>query len=142
MTKEVVANEAVVDALRAALQKKGYSILPKRPFGAQGADIVAEKGDEKVVAEVIGYKVAGPSRRSDFAVAFWAAIGRVDQYPNAKVAIALPSQFIQGFGARLDSRRGVWKRIGTAFPELEIWFVDVTRQDYERCLWIQLADQF
>ena len=142
MAKEVVANEAVVDALRAALQRKGYSILPKRPFGAQGADIVAEKGDEKLVAEVIGYKAAGPSRRSDFAVASWAAIGRVDQHPNTKVAIALPSQFIQGFGARLDSRRGVWKRIGTAFPELEIWFVDVTLQDYERYPWIQLVDQF
>ena len=142
MAKEAVANEAVVDALRAALQKKGYSLLPKRPFGAQGADIVAEKGDEKVVAEVIGYKVAGPSRRSDFAVAFWAAIGRVDQHPNAKVAIALPSQFRQGFGARLDSRRGMWKRMGTAFPELEILFVDVKLQNYERCTWLQLADQF
>ena len=141
MAKEVVANEAVVDALRAALQKNGYSVLPKRPFGAQGADIVAEKGDEKIVAEVIGYKAAGPSRRSDFAVAFWAVIGRVDQYPNAKVAIALPSQFMQGFGARLDSRRGAWKRIGAAFPELEIWFVNVALQDYERRLWTQLADQ-
>lgn len=142
MAKEVVANEAVVDALRAALHKKGYSVLPKRPFGAQGADIVAEKRDEKIVAEVIGYKVAGPSRHSDFAVAFWAAIGRVDQFPNTKVAIALPSRFIQGFGARLDSRRGVWKRIGMAFPELEIWFVDVTREDYERYPWTRLADQF
>lgn len=142
MAKEGVANEAVVDALRTALQKKGYSILPKRPHGAQGADIVAEKGTEKIVAEVIGYKIAGPARRSDFAVAFWAAIGRVDQYPDTKVAIALPSQFRQGFGARLDSRRGVWAKIRTTFPELEIWFVDVRLQDYERYPWIQLADQF
>lgn len=142
MAKEAVANEAVVDALRDALQKNGYSVLPKRPFGAQGVGIVAQKGDEKVVAEVIGYKLAGPSRRTDFAVAFWAAIGRADQYPNTKVAIALPSQFKQGFGARLDSRRGAWKRIGEAFPDLEIWFVDVMLQKYERCPWTQLAGQF
>lgn len=141
MGKEVVANEAVVDTLRAALQRDGYSVLPKRPFGAQGVDIVADKGDERVVAEVIGYKVAGPSRRSDLAVAFWAAIGRVDEYPDAKVAIALPSQFIQGFGARIDSRRGVWKRIGAAFPELEVWFVDVALQSYERHPWTELVDQ-
>jgi len=141
MGKEVVANEAVVDALRAALQRDGYSVLPKRPFGAQGVDIVAEKGGERVVAEVIGYKVAGPSRRSDLAVAFWAAIGRVDEYPDAKVAIALPSQFIQGFGARLDSRRGACKRIGVAFPELEVWFVDVALQSYERHPWTELVNQ-
>ena len=142
MAKEVVANEEVVDALRAALQKHGYSVSPKRPYGAQGVDIIAEKEDERIVAEVIGYKVAGPSRRSDFAVAFWAAIGRVDQYPNAKVVIALPSQFMLGFGARLDSRRAAWKRIGIAFPELEIWFVDVILQDYSRCSWSQIEDQY
>lgn len=142
MAKEVVPNEAVVDALRAALQKHGYKVSLKRPFGAHGADVIAEKKDEKVAAEVIGYKVAGPSRRSDFAVAFWVAIGRVDQYPDAKVAIALPSQFMRGFGARLDSRRGAWKRIGKAFPELEVWFVDVTLQDYKRYPWTQLEAQF
>lgn len=138
MAKESVANEAVVDALRIALQQQGYKVSPKRPFGAQGADVIAEKDDEKVVAEVIGYKSAGPARRSDFAVAFWAASGRVGDYPGAKVAIAMPSQFGRGLGARLDSRRAAWERIGKAFPELEIWLVDVLNKDYKRYPWMQL----
>ena len=138
MAKESVANEAVVDALRTALQKQGYKVSPRRPFGAHGADVIAEKDDEKVVVEVIGYKSAGPSRRSDFAVAFWVAIGRVDDYPGAQVAIAMPSQFGEGLGARLDPRRAAWKRIGKAFPELEIWLVDVLNKDYERYPWMQL----
>ena len=66
----------------------------------------------------------------------------VDQHPNAKVVIALPTQFMQGFGARLDSRRAAWKRIGIAFPELEIWFVDVIVQDYKRCPWAQIEAQY
>lgn len=141
MVKESVANEAVVDALRVGLQKQGYKVSPRRPFGAHGADVVAEKDGEKVVAEVIGYKASGPARRSDFAVAFWVAIGRVDDYPDAKVVIALPSQFERGLGARLDSRRGAWERIGKAFPELEIWLVDVLGQDYKRCPWMQLLSE-
>jgi len=141
VAKESVANEAVVDALRVALEKQGYEVSPKRPFGAQGVDVVAEKGGEKVVAEVIGYKASGPARRSDFAVAFWAAIGRVDDYPNAKVVIAIPSQFERGLGARMDSRRSAWERIGRAFPELEIWLVDVLGQDYTRYPWAQLLSQ-
>jgi len=141
MAKESVANEAVVDALRAALKKQGYKVSPRRPFGAQGADVVAEKDGEKVVAEVVGYKSSGPARRSDFAVAFWVTIGRVDDYPDAKVVIALPSQFERGLGARLDSRRGAWERIGRAFPELEIWLVDVLGQDYKRCPWMQLLSE-
>jgi len=142
MVKEAIANDSVVDALRAALVKHNYSVSPKRPFGAQGVDIIAEKDDERIAAEVIGYKIAGPSRRSDFAVAFWAAIGRVDQYPGAKIVVALLVQFQQGFGARLDSRRLAWKRIGDAFPELEIWFVDVNLQEYERCAWTQIQNQY
>jgi hypothetical protein len=141
VAKESVANESVVDALRAVLQRQGYKVSPKRPFGAQGADVVADKNDEKLVAEVIGYKSAGPSRRSDFAVAFWVAIGRVDEYPGAKVAIALPSQFERGLGARLDSRRGAWERVGKAFPELEIWLVDVVNQNFKRCPWIQFLSE-
>ena len=141
MAKESVANEAVVDALRVRLQKQGYKVSPRRPFGAQGADIVAEKDGEKIVAEVIGYKSSGPARRSDFAVAFWVAIGRVDDYPDAKVVIALPSQFGRGLGARLDSRRHAWQRIGRAFPELEIWLVDVLGQDYRRYPWMQLLSE-
>ena len=141
MSKESVANEAVVDALRVALQKQGYKVSPKRPFGAQGPDVVGEKDGEKIVAEVIGYKSSGPARRSDFAVAFWTAIGRVDNYPDAKVVIALPSQFGRGLGARLDSRRGAWERIGKAFPELEIWLVDVPGQNYKRHSWTQLLSQ-
>ena len=138
MPKNSVANEAVVDVLRSALQKQGYKVSPKRPFGAQGADVVAEKDGETIVAEVIGYKSSGPARRSDFAVAFWVVIGRVDEYPDAKVVIALPSQFERGLPARLDSRRGASERIGKAFPELEIWLVDVENQRYKRIRWAEL----
>lgn len=141
MAKESIANEAVVDALRLRLEKQGYKLSPKRPFGAQGADIIAEKSGEKIIAEVIGYKSSGPARRSDFAVAFWVTIGRVDEYPGAKVIIALPSQFGRGLGARLDSRRGAWQRIGSAFPELEVWLVDVLDQSYERHTWTQLLSE-
>lgn len=141
MAKESVANDAVVNALRIGLQKQGYQLSPKRPFGAQGVDVVAKKDGEMVVAEVIGYKSSGPARRSDFAVAFWAAIGRVDDYPDSKVVIALPSQFGRGLGARLDSHRSAWERIGRAFPELEIWLVDVLSQEYTRYSWMQLLHE-
>jgi hypothetical protein len=142
LIKEAVANESVVDALRAALEKDNYIVSPKRPFGAQGVDVIAEKDGEKIVAEVIGYKFAGSSRRSDFAVAFWAAIGRVDIYPDAKIVIALPAEFEKGFGARIDPRRMAWKRIGEAFPELEIWFIDTILREYQRYLWAQIEKHY
>lgn len=66
--------------------------------------------------------------QSDFWKAFSQAIARLN--PSSewgkpdKVAILLSSEWYLGWKQRIDTVGScIWKRIGNAFPELEIWFV-------------------
>jgi len=49
--------------------------------------------------------------------------------------MALPIRFKNGMNQRAEHYGEAWKRIGNAFPELEVWFVDVENDVYEEHKW-------
>ena len=129
-----VANSEVENCLRKCLAAEGYELSARRAFGEQGVDIEATKGAEVVHIEVIGYKSAAPMRAKDFFEAVFKSLARLDQGAKHCV-VAQASNAKVGLPARAAQRRTAWLRIADAFPELELWFVDVTAGRYERTTW-------
>ena len=136
MPKEKVHADELDGIVREHLRNEGYQLLrPKKPVGAGGADIVALKGDEQICIEVISYKLSGQARARDFFQAFWQAISRLEDPRTRRCVIALDYQSKGGLPARVDLHREGWKRIGEAFPELEIWFVNREVRTIEKHRW-------
>ena len=119
-----MTNKAVEKSLRSQLRINGYKLLsdPKKN-GETGEDLIAEKDNRITVFEIIGYKTNGPARSLDFYQVFFRAISRIDKFENAKIVIALCSNFQRGMKQRTDQYGSSWIKIGNAFPEIEVWFV-------------------
>lgn len=130
----VIANAAVEACLREVLAREGFALNRQRAFGETGVDVVATRGDEKIFIEVTGFKSSGPARSKDFYESFFRAVSRLREGPG-KLAIALPSRAELGLPARAGQYGEAWHRIGRAFPELEIWLVDVEKRTYRRTAW-------
>jgi len=52
-----------------------------------------------------------------------------------RCVIALPVRFKRGMNQRANHYGEAWRRIGNAFPEIEIWFVNVKGNTYEEHEW-------
>jgi hypothetical protein len=133
-----VPNSTVEDCLRKCLTAEGYALSPRRAMGEQGVDILATKGSESIHIEVIGYKAAGAMRAKDFFEAFFKSVARLDLGAK-RCVIAQAANAKVGLPARAAQRRTAWLRIGEAFPELELWFVDTDTGRYERSTWKEWA---
>ena len=120
--------------LRKILSKDGYSLTPPRGNGETGADIIARKGEQALFIEAIGYKSSPPARSKDFYEVFFRAISRLKNGAT-KCIIALPSQFEVGMPQRVNQYGLAWERLGDAFPELNIWFVDIEEQTHSEHSW-------
>ena len=132
----IVKNEDAEKCLRELLNAEGYELLPNEPRkqGETGVDIRATKGEETFHIEVIGYKSSGSARAKDFFEVFFRAVSRLNDGATHCV-IAIPKQAERGLPQRAEIHRIAWGRIEKAFPELEIWFVDVENRTYERTGW-------
>lgn len=126
-----ITNKETERVLRNILKRQGYKLLNKaRTNGQTGVDIKAEKGRKKWFIEVIGYKKSGPARSKDFFEVFFRAVSRLKS--NEKhIVIALPKKFLKGWEQRVAQYNIAWHRIAKTFPELEIWFVDVSNKKLE-----------
>ena len=104
-------------------------------MGETGVDIVAKKDGKEFCIEVIGFKKSPPQRTRDFCVVFFGAISRLKN--GAKnIVIALPERFGSGLHQRASHYGEGWRRIGNAFPELEIWLVRCEEPySYKRSKW-------
>ena len=129
-----VSNEDTEACLRELLRKQGYALSPTRAHGETGVDVLATKDGEEWHIEVIGYKRSPPARAKDFYESFFRAVSRLNDGATHCV-IALPAQFGTGLPARAAHHREAWGRIAEAFPELEIWLVDVENTKYQRTAW-------
>lgn len=130
-----IANKLTEDLLRKKLSEQGYALNPALKHGETGVDIIAERGSERLFIEVIGFKDRGPSRAKDFFEAFFRAISRIDDGAE-NLIIALPKRFKNGLPQRASHYGKAWKRLGDAFPELEIWLVDVENEgSYKKTKW-------
>ena len=131
-----VKNEDTEACLRELLEEQGYKLNSPRGRGETGVDILATKDGEEWHIEVIGYKKTGPARAKDFYEVFFRAVSRLNDDATHCV-IALPIQARVGLPARARQHRVAWDRLARAFPELEIWLVDVENRDCQRRSWIE-----
>ena len=130
----LVTNDATEHCLRQCLKSEGYDLSPPKAYGQTGVDILAGRGEETIHIEVIGFKESPPARSKDFFEVFFRAMSRIGSGAK-RCAIALPRRFEHGLPARAGQYGQSWARIGQAFPELEIWLVDVDTRSYRRTLW-------
>ena len=136
----IVKNIDAERCLRSILQKEGYELSPERGYGETGVDVIARHGTGIFYIEVIGYKKSGPARAKDFYESFFRAVSRIKAGAR-RCVIALPINAKRGLPARANHYGEAWIRIGRAFPELEIWFIDVERNMIERSTWNQWGSQ-
>ncbi len=136
----IVSNEEIENCLRDELLHQGFSLSRKRAHGEQGVDIIATRGEERLFIETVGYKEGGPARAKDFYEGFFRTVSRLDDGANNCV-LALSHRAAAGLPARANQHREAWKRIGEAFPELEIWLVDTDKGTYARTPWLEWLDR-
>ena len=135
----VVTSREVETAVRHVLAERGYELSMVRIHGETGADIIATKGDDIVHIEAIAFKSSPPARAKDFYESFFRAVSRLTLTKSA-CAIALPARFGMGLHQRARAIGIAWQRIGTAFPELEIWLVDTEKGSIKQTAWSSWYD--
>jgi hypothetical protein len=136
----IVKNSFAERCLRETLQSEGYKLSPNRQFGETGVDVIASRGDDIFHIEVIGYKSSGPARAKDFYESFFRAVSRLKDGAK-RCVIAMPNFAKRGLPTRARQYGEAWIRIGKAFPELEIWLIDVENKTIERSSWNQWGRQ-
>lgn len=134
----IVSNAATEAALRKALESEGYKLSNQRAHGETGVDILATKGNARLFVEIIGHKSSPPARARDFYESFFRAISRTVDGAE-RCVIALPTLAGRGLPQRAKHYGNAWVRVGEAFPELEIWLVDVDAGTYETTKWSDWA---
>ena len=132
-----VTGEQVESVLRKLLPRQKYRLLNKpRTQGETGADIIAEKSGMKIFIECIGFQEVPPLRSKQFYEVFFRAISRLQKgTAKVKCVMALPIRFKDGMNKRAKHYSEAWKRIGDAFPEIEMWFVNATEKVCEKHKW-------
>lgn len=130
----LITNELTERCLRKCLKSEGFELSPIRKNGQTGVDILARMGEDAIYIEVIGFKEKPPSRSKDFFEVFFRAISRIKFDVKCSV-IALPKRFEIGLPARARHYGDSWIRIGSTFPELEIWLVDTEIKSFRRTKW-------
>ena len=132
----IITNIETENCLRELLKKEGYQLSNKRGLGKLGSDIKANKDNEDLYIEVIGFEEQGLERVKDFYEAFFQAVSRLNNKDCKHCIIAMPERVRKSLPIRAKIYKVAWERIAKAFPELEIWLVDVENEKYQRTSWI------
>lgn len=132
---QIISNADAERCLRAILKENGYKLSSPRKNGETGTDIIAYKGKSKHFIEVIGFKKSPPVRSKDFYEVFFRSVSRLKDGAKS-IVIALPDRFGKGLNKRASQYGEAWRRIGNAFPELEIWLISCEKPcSFERTAW-------
>jgi hypothetical protein len=132
----IVTNTETENCLRELLQKEGYKLRSKMGLGKLGPDIKAAKDNEDLYIEVIGSEESGLVRVKDFYGAFFQTISRLNNKDCRHCIIAMPESSRKMLPIRAKIYKVAWERIAKAFPELEIWLVDIENKKYQKTSWI------
>ena len=135
----IVSSERVEAVVRRDLKGRGYKLSKQLSNGETGCDVVATKGRRRIHIEVISFKSSGPARSRDFFQSFFRAVSRLNNGAT-RCVIALPSRFGKGLPKRASGYGVAWRRIGSAFPELEVWLVAVEECKIEQTSWNTWAE--
>ena len=130
----IPSNKQTETVLRTVLETEGYALSAEQANGANGTDVIAARGEERLHIEVIGFKSNPPTRSLDFFQVFFRAVSRLDLDATACV-MALPARFGDGLPKRVSQYTVAWERIANAFPELQIWLVDTDAGAIARTSW-------
>ncbi len=122
--------------LRELLQKEGYKLSSKTGLGKLGPDIKAAKDNEDLYIEIIGSAESSLERVNDFYEAFFQTISRLNNIDCKHCIIAMPESSRKMLPIRAKIYKVAWERIAKAFPELEIWLVDIENKKYQRTSWM------
>lgn len=107
--------------------------------GQLGPDWTWSDGAARYHVEAIAFSdrtATGTLKRGKNQADFWKAFSQAISRLNPaspwgqadRVVIAVPWEFLAGWQSRVGQiGSAVWRRIGVAFPELEVWFASPTR---------------
>ena len=132
----MISNKDTENILREILKNKGFKLNNgPRLHGELGVDIHAVLNDEIFLIEVIGYKKSGPARAKDFFEVFFRTISRITE-DMASLVIAMPLKWEKGLEIRCKKNYlYAWRRISKAFPELNIWLIDIEKKSIKMTKW-------
>jgi len=121
--------------IRRYLEGKGCTLSPHKKRGETGADITARCDKSICFVEVIGFQSNAPTRSREFYEAFFRVISRDRGNPDDILVIGLPKRFKGGMRQRRHQYPVGWEKLGKAFPNLKLWYVDTEQDTLEEYSW-------
>jgi len=132
---KLVEAEAVEQVIRRYLEGKGYALSPRKKRGQTGADIIARYDKSTLFVEVIGFQSKPPTRSREFYEAFFRVISRDRGNPDDILIVGLPMRFKDGMRQRKQQYPVAWEKLGKAFPNIRLWYVDTEQDTLEEYFW-------
>ena len=121
--------------IRNYLDESGYSLSSPRKRGETGVDIIAKCEESTCFVEIIGFQSHPPTRSREFYEAFFRIISRDRNEPHDILVLALPKRFKDGMRQRKQQYSVAWDKLGRAFPNLKLWYVDTVEDTVEEYQW-------
>ena len=134
MAKLVEARD-VEQVIRRYLEGKRCTLSPPKKRGQTGADITARHGKSTWFVEVVGFQSHPPTRSREFYEAFFRVISRDRDNLDDVLVLGLPKRFKNGMRQRKQQYPAAWEKIGKAFPNLRIWYVDTVQNIVKEYPW-------
>jgi hypothetical protein len=125
----------VEQVVRRYLEDRGSHLSSPKKSGETGPDIVAKSGKSTWFVEVIGFQEKPWIRSREFYEAFFRIISRDRGNPTDSLVLALPKRFKAGMRQRTKQYPVAWEKLGKAFPNLSIWYVDTQQDTLEKYSW-------
>jgi len=126
--------------IRKYLEESGYSLSSPRKYGQTGVDITAKRDKSTFFVEIIGFQSHPPTRSREFYEAFFRVISRDRNNPCDVLVLALPRRFKDGMRQRKQQYSVAWEKLGNAFPNLRLWYVDTGKDIVEEYSWANPHD--
>ena len=139
MAKTVEASR-VEQVIRKYLEDRECQLSTPKKLGETGPDIVAKSGKSTWFVEVIGFQEKPWIRSREFYEAFFRIISRDRGNPEDVLIIGLPKPFKDGMKQRKQQYPVAWEKLGKAFPNLRLWYVDTEQDTLEEYSWSSSFD--
>ena len=121
--------------IRKHFENKGFELSRPRKRGQTGPDIVARHGSSTYFVEAIGFQEHAPTRSQKFYECFFRAISRDRDNQEDILVMGLPIRFKDGMRQRKQQYPTAWEKLGRAFPNLNVWYVDTKQDRIEEYPW-------
>ena len=137
---KLIASEDVENTIRRYLKRQNFVLSDTKQRGETGCDLVATRGSERVFIEIIGFQSVPPIRSREFYELFFRTISRDTGRSEDRLVMALPARFAIGMAQRKQQYGVAWNKIGAAFPNLAMWYVNTVTGHVKECTWSECVD--